>query len=162
MRDGASFYITHSDVEGFNFLSAIRASGWKFSQCVIWLKHAFVFGRKDYHSRHEPILYGWKEGAAHHAVEDRTQDTIWEYPRPSPTDNAHPTVKPIELVERSIRNSSNDGETVLDLFLGSGTTAIASERTGRACRGIEIDPRFVALTLERLSLMGLKPHLLAP
>jgi DNA modification methylase len=141
MRAGAGFYIAHADTQGLAFRMAVRKVGWKLSQCLIWVKDRFVLSRTDYHWKHEPILYGWKEGAAHHAVEDRTQDTIWEFARPGRSDE-HPTMKPIALVERAIRNSTRPGGVVLDLFGGSGTTLLAAARAGRVARLVEIDPRY--------------------
>ncbi|MGZ3423126.1 MAG: DNA methyltransferase [Polyangiales bacterium] len=141
MRPGACFYIAHADTEGYNFRGAVADVGWKLSQCLVWAKDQFVLGRGDYHWRHEPILYGWKDGAAHHAVKDRTQDTVWECKRPRKNDD-HPTMKPVALVERAIRNSTNKGDLVLDLFGGSGTTLIAAARCGRIARLVEIDPRY--------------------
>ncbi|MBI2388655.1 MAG: DNA modification methylase [Deltaproteobacteria bacterium] len=141
MRPGASFYIAHADTEGYNFRGAVHDVGWKLAQCLIWAKDQFVLGRGDYHWRHEPILYGWKEGAAHHAVVDRTQDTIWECKRPRRNDE-HPTMKPVALIERAIRNSTDKGALVLDPFAGSGSTLVAAARAGRVARLVEIDPRY--------------------
>jgi len=118
------------------------------SQIIIWLKNSFVFGRKDYHWRHEPILYGWKEGAAHYFIDDRTQDTIWEYDKPKCND-LHPTMKPIPLVARAINNSSRKGETVLDLFGGSGTTLIACEELKRKALVMELDEKYASVIIDR-------------
>ncbi len=141
MKPGAGFYIAHADSNGHHFREAVRTVGWKLSQCLIWVKDAFVMGRADYHWRHEPILYGWKDGAAHHAVKDRSQDTVWEIPRPRKND-VHPTMKPVPLIERALKNSSHRGERVLDLFGGSGSTLIAAARTGRIAYLVELDPRY--------------------
>jgi len=141
MRPGAAFYIAHADTNGHHFRRAVREVGWKLSQCLIWVKDAFVMGRADYHWRHEPILYGWKEGAAHHALKDRTQDTVWEFPRPRRNAD-HPTMKPVALIERAIRNSTHLGERVLDVFGGSGSTLIAAARAGRIAYLVELDPRY--------------------
>lgn len=148
MRSGACFYIAHADTEGYNFRGAVHDVGWKLAQCLVWVKDQFVLGRGDYHWRHEPILYGWKDGAAHHAVVDRTQDTVWECKRPRRNDD-HPTMKPIALVERAIRNSTNPGDIVLDPFGGSGTTLIAAARAGRVARLVEIDPRYCDVIRKR-------------
>ncbi len=117
-------------------------------QCLVWAKDVFVLGRQDYHWRHESILYGWNDGAAHYFVDDRTQDTVWEIPRPR-SSREHPTMKPVALVQRAIANSSHRGGLVLDLFGGSGTTLIASEVTERQARVIELDPRYVDVCVQR-------------
>lgn len=119
-----------------------------FRAAIMWVKQQFVFGRTDYHYRHEPIFYGWKEGAAHYFVDDRTQDSVWEIDRPS-TSKDHPTMKPVELVARAIRNSSKAGQIVLDVFGGSGTTLIACEQEGRHARLIELDPKYVDVIVRR-------------
>src|SRR5207247_1053120 len=108
-----------------NFRLAARGVGWHLSQNLIWVKDAFTLGRGDYHWRHEPMLYGWKEGAPHQTVEDRTQDTVWECPRPRRSIE-HPTMKPVALIERALRNSTRLGDAVLDPFGGSGSTLIAA------------------------------------
>ena len=133
-------------------------SGLQLRQALVWVKDRFVFGRQDYHWRHESILYGWKDGGAHYFVEDRTQDTVWEIKRPS-TSEFHPTMKPVELVARAVENSSQSGQIVYDPFLGSGTTLVACQQLGRIGRGCEISPAYVAVCLERLSDMGLTPEL---
>lgn len=117
-------------------------------QTLVWLKHVFVMGRSDYHYRHEPMFYGWKPGASHYFNGGRDQDSIWEIDRPMRS-REHPTMKPIELVARAIRNSSRPGDTVLDPFCGSGTTIIAAEKEGRCARAIEIDPFYCDVTLTR-------------
>jgi DNA modification methylase len=148
MKPGAIFYVAHADSEGFNFRGAVRDVGWRQVQCLIWVKDRFVMGRRDYHWRHEPILYGWKEGAGHLVLEDRTQDTVWEIPRPSRSEE-HPTMKPVELVERAVRNSSAVGGRVLDVFGGSGTTLVACERRERVAYLVEIDPVYCDVIVER-------------
>lgn len=112
-----------------------------FRRSLVWVKDQFVLGRGDYHYRHEPIFYGWVEGAAHYFVDDRTQDTILEYPRPRRSEE-HPTMKPVELVQKCIENSSKEGWIVADPFGGSGTTLIASAKSGRIARLIELDPGY--------------------
>jgi site-specific DNA-methyltransferase (adenine-specific) len=117
-------------------------------EMLIWAKDQFVFGRQDYHWRHEPIFYGWKEGAAHYFVDDRTQDTVWEIARPRKSEE-HPTMKPVELVARAIRNSSREGELILDPFGGSGTTLIAAHSEGRDAALVELDPGYVDVICRR-------------
>jgi len=139
MPAGAVFYVAHVDTDGLAFRAAIETVGWKLSSCLIWRKDSLVLGRRDYHWIHEPILYGWKPGASHHAVADRTQTTVWECDRPKRSEG-HPTMKPVPLVERALRNSSDTGDTVLDAFGGSGSTLIAAARTGRRALLVELDP----------------------
>ncbi len=128
-------------------------------QTLIWVKDQFVLGRSDYHYRHEPIFYGWLPGAAHHELPDRTQDTVWEIARPK-TSEAHPTMKPVELVERAINNSSDLGDIVLDPFGGSGTTLIACQSAGRSARLVELDPKYVDVVCKRYQqYTGQKPIL---
>ena len=138
---GASYYIFHADTEGFNFRGACRDVGLKIRECLIWVKNALVLGRCDYHFRHEPCLYGWKDGAAHNWYSDRCQTTVMEYHKPT-SNTGHPTSKPVEMLVYLIKNSSQRGEIVLDTFGGSGSTLIACEQTGRVCRTMELDPKY--------------------
>lgn len=147
-KPGGGIYVCHSDTEGLNFRNAFKDAGFKLASCLIWVKNALVLGRQDYHWRHEPILYGWKEGAAHYFIDDRTQDTIWEYNKPKKNEE-HPTMKPLELCGRAISNSSKVGEIVLDLFGGSGSTLIASDQLKRKARLMELDERFVDVIVRR-------------
>jgi len=129
-------------------------------QCIVWAKQNAVFGRQDYHWKHESILYGWKDGAAHYFCDDHTQSTVWEIDRPMRSDKEHPTQKPVELPEKAITNSSTPGDLIYDPFCGSGTTIAACERLGRRGRGIDKDPKYIAVTLERWSQMtGKTPEL---
>jgi DNA modification methylase len=147
-KPGGAIYVCHADTEGINFRTAFKNAGFKLAECLIWVKNALVIGRQDYHWRHEPILYGWKEGAAHYFIDDRTQDTIWEYNKPRKNEE-HPTMKPLELCGRAISNSSRVGEIVLDLFGGSGSTMIASDQLQRKARLMELDERFVDVIVKR-------------
>jgi DNA modification methylase len=147
-KPGGAIYVCHADTEGLNFRNAYKNAGFKLAECLIWVKNALVLGRQDYHWRHEPILYGWKEGAAHYFIDDRTQDTIWEYNKPKKNEE-HPTMKPLELCGRAISNSSRVGEIVLDLFGGSGSTLIASDQLQRKARLMELDERFVDVIVKR-------------
>lgn len=115
---------------------------------LIWVKDQFVMGRADYHYRHEVLFYGWKPGAAHHFVADRTQDTVWEVPRPKRSQE-HPTMKPVALIARAVRNSTRPGDLVLDPFAGSGTTLIACHQEDRTARLIELDPRYADVICRR-------------
>lgn len=147
-KKGGAIYVCHADTEGLNFRNAFKTAGFKLAECLIWVKNALVLGRQDYHWRHEPILYGWKEGAAHFFIDDRTQDTIWEYNKPKKNEE-HPTMKPLELVGRAIANSSRVGETVLDLFGGSGSTLIAADQLSRKANLMELDEKFVDVIVKR-------------
>ena len=131
LKDGGGIYVFHSDTEGLNFRRAFHAAGLKLSQCCIWVKQTMVMGRHDYHWQHEPVLYGWKPGAAHPWHADRKQTTVWKFDRPLRSTD-HPTMKPVALLEYPIRNSSLPGAVVLDVFGGSGSTLIACEKTTRA------------------------------
>ena len=113
--------------------TAFREAGGKWSTFVIWAKNTFTLGRSDYQRQYEPILYGWKQGADHYWCGDRDQGDVWFFDKPAKND-LHPTMKPVALVERAIRNSSKSRDIVLDPFGGSGTTLIAAERTGRRAR----------------------------
>ena len=148
MKQGAVFYIWHADSEGYNFRGACKDSGWKVRQCLIWKKQTLVMGRQDYHWKHEPCLYGWKEGAGHLWNTDRKQTTILEFDRPQRND-IHPTMKPVDLFEYQIGNNTKGQDIVLDLFLGSGTTIIGCENMGRNGYGLEYDPKYAQVIIQR-------------
>jgi site-specific DNA-methyltransferase (adenine-specific) len=148
MKPGAVFYIWHADSEGYNFRGAARDVSWHVRQCLIWNKNSLVMGRQDYHWKHEPCLYGWKEGAAHYWGSDRTQTTVLDFNKPS-RNGEHPTMKPVELFQYQLENSSKSKGVVLDLFGGSGTTAIACEKAGRHARLMELDPRYCDVIVKR-------------
>ena len=197
---GAGIYICHADPdaptsEGYNFRKAMLDAGWLMKQCIIWAKNALVMGRSDYQWKHEPILYGWKPGAAHTWKGGRKQTTVWEdqagvtvrdngdhqlisiqvgvdtlvlkttglevvfsggeenttvwrFDRPLRSAE-HPTMKPIGIPARAIKNSSHSGDIVLDLFGGSGSTLIAAEQTGRVCYTMELDPVYCDVIVKR-------------
>lgn len=148
MRPGSAFYIWYADVETYNFVGAARDVNWKLSQIIIWKKSALILGRKDYHFIHEPCLYGWKEGAAHAWYSDRKQTTVLEFNKPQ-RNGEHPTMKPVDLIQYQVENSSRAGDTVLDLFGGSGTTLIACEITGRKNCSMELDPKYCDVIVRR-------------
>jgi DNA modification methylase len=127
---------------------AFRKAGGKWSTFVIWAKNTFTLGRSDYQRQYEPILYGWKQGADHYWCGARDQGDVWYFDKPARND-LHPTMKPVALVERAIRNSSKSRDIVLDPFGGSGTTLIAAERTGRRARLIELDPKYADVPVQR-------------
>ncbi len=148
MKEGAVFYIWHADSEGYNFRGACHDIGWKVRQCLIWCKNTLVMGRQDYHWKHEPCLYGWKEGASHLWASDRRQTTVLEFDRPS-VSKEHPTMKPVGLFDYLIKNNTKKDDVVLDLFAGSGTTIIACEQNGRVAYSMELDPRYVDVIIAR-------------
>lgn len=141
-------YVAMSSSELDVLQSAFRAAGGKWSTFIIWAKNTFTLGRADYQRQYEPILYGWPEGAQRHWCGDRDQGDVWNIKKPQKND-LHPTMKPVELVERAIRNSSRPGNVVLDPFGGSGTTLIAAEKSGRVARLIELDPKYVDVIVRR-------------
>ncbi len=145
--DGA-IYCCMSTKEWGSVSQALAEAGGHWSDTIIWKKDRFVMGRADYQRQYEPCWYGWREGAKHDWCGDRDQGDVWEIARPSESE-LHPTTKPLALVERAINNSSKPGDVVLDLFLGSGTTLIAAERTGRGCYGMELDPHYASVILAR-------------
>jgi DNA modification methylase len=145
--DGA-VYIAMSSSELDTLQSAFRAAGGRWSTFIIWAKNTFTLGRADYQRQYEPILYGWRDGATRHWCGDRDQGDVWQIKKPHKND-LHPTMKPVELVERALRNSSRPGDTVLDCFGGSGTTLIAAEKTGRRARLMELDPKYVDVIVRR-------------
>ena len=146
--EGCPIYVWHADSEGANFRSSLKDAGWKLAQCLIWVKNSLVMGRQDYHWKHEPCLYGWKEGAAHNWYSDRKQTTVLEFDRPN-RNAEHPTMKPIELFSYQIKNSSKQRDIVGDSFSGSGTTLIACEQTWRQARVIELDPKYCDVNVTR-------------
>ncbi|MGD0290699.1 MAG: DNA methyltransferase [Candidatus Binataceae bacterium] len=141
------------------FVQALTAAGFTFRAQLAWVKQQFVIGMADYHHRFEPILYGWLPDGAHYFIEDRRQDDVFEIDKPHVND-LHPTTKPVELIARMVRNSSREGELVYDPFCGSGSTLLAAHQLERIGYGVEIDPGYLAVTLERFSMLGLKPELM--
>ena len=178
LKPGGAFYIWYGDSADVAFRTGCKNNGLMIKQCLIWVKNTFNLGRQDYQWRHEPCLYGWKEGEGHYFIYDRTQDTVKEdkpidfdelskeeavtmlkkayaklstvqYENKPQTNDLHPTMKPIALIGRLIANSSKKGETVLDLFGGSGSTLIACEQLHRKCYMMEYDPQYADVIIER-------------
>ena len=177
---GGAWYVWHADSQGHVFRQAFKDSGLLLKQCLIWVKNALVMGRQDYHWKHEPCLYGWKEGAVHYFTNDRTKTTVIEddinlnkltkeemkkmlneilsdktkstiIHINKPHRNAeHPTMKPILLFAPLIENSSKVGEIIVDGFLGSGTTMVASHQLKRKCYGLELDPKYCQVIIDRM------------
>ena len=158
-KEGASIYVFHADTEGLNFRKAFKDAGYKLAECLIWKKDCFVMGRQDYQWQHEPILYGWKEGAAHYFINDRTQSTILEFDRQKQS-TLHPTMKPIDLIAKLIKNSSKENDIILDLFGGSGSTIIAAEQLNRNCYTMELDPKYCDVIVKRWETLTNKEAIL--
>lgn len=180
LNKGAALYVWHADSEGSSFRRSFKAAGWTLRQCLIWVKNGFVLGRQDYQWKHEPCLYGWKDGAAHYFCDLRNETTVIEdnpqewnkmnkaeliallkeiysdkvetsiIREDKPARNAeHPTMKPVKLLARLIRNSTRKGAVVLDTFGGSGSTLIACEQLNRKCLMMELDPHYCDVILAR-------------
>lgn len=180
LKEGGAFYVWYASRNHIPFEVALKEHGLTVRQQLIWNKSSFVFGRQDYHWKHEPCLYGWKEGASHYFIDDRTQSTVIEdknidlkklkkeellkllediySDKVSTTvidedkvvvNSLHPTMKPIKLIARLIKNSSRPKELVLDLFGGSGSTLIACEQIDRRCNMMEYDPKYASVIIDR-------------
>lgn len=148
MKGGAVFYIWHADLEGYNFRGAAKDAGWTVRQCLIWKKSSLVMGSQDYHWKHEPCLYGWKDGAGHLWASDRKQTTVLEFDKPQ-RNGEHPTMKPVALFEYQLLNNTKADDVVLDSFGGSGTTMIAAEKNNRRSRLMELDPKYCDVIIRR-------------
>ena len=148
LKPGGGFYVWHADLHGLPVRLACADAGLQVRQCLVWAKSAFTLGRQDYHWRHEPCLYGWRDGAAHECLGDRAQSTVLEFDRPA-RNGEHPTMKPVALFESLVRNSCPEGGTVLDPFAGSGTALVAAEATGRRAALLELDPRYCDVIVRR-------------
>lgn len=179
LKPGGAFYIWHADSEGLNFRAAVKETGWLLKQNIIWVKNSIVLGRQDYQWKHEPCLYGWKDGASHYFVDNRSLATVIEEDEDnlkemtkgeliayiktmqegSPTsvfyedkpvrNDIHPTMKPLKLIARCVLNNSKKGERVLDSFNGGGSTLMVCEKTERIYYGMELDPLYVERTIKR-------------
>lgn len=146
---GGAWYIWHADSEGANFRYAMANAGIMVKQCLIWVKSSMVMGRQDYQWKHEPCLYGWKDGAAHVWYSDRKQTTILNFDRPN-RNAEHPTMKPIPLFAYQIGNSSKQGDIVADAFGGSGTTMVACHQMKRKAFLVEYDPKYCQVIVDRM------------
>ena len=179
LKPGGAFYIWHADSEGLNFRAAVKETGWLLKQSIIWCKNAIVLGRQDYQWKHEPCLYGWKDGASHYFVDNRSLATVIEEDEEnlkemtkselisyiktmqdtSPTtvfyedkpvrNDIHPTMKPLKLIARCVLNSSKKGDKILDSFNGGGSTLMVCERSERIGYAMELDPVYVERTIKR-------------
>jgi DNA modification methylase len=159
-KPGAPAYVVMSAQEWPVVDAALRDAGFHWSSTLIWVKDQLVLSRKDYHTRYEPIWYGWNAaGPRLVRLEDRKQDDVWEFARPKVSE-LHPTTKPVGLVRRALENSTLPKGVVLDLFGGSGSTLVACEQVGRQARLMELDPRFAAVILQRfVDATGVQPEL---
>lgn len=148
MKPGAVFYVWHAILKTYAFESACHTVGWEVRQVLIWVKNSMVLGRQDYQWKHEPCLYGWKDGAGHLWASDRKQTTVLEFDRPT-KNTEHPTMKPVALFDYQMKNNTKGGDAVLDLFAGSGTTLMAAEQNGRIAYCMEYDPKYVDVIIDR-------------
>lgn len=148
LKPGCAFYVWFAQTQAENFLAAADKAGMTIRQTLIWAKSTFSLGRQDYQWKHEPCLYGWKDGDSHRWFSDRKQTTVLEFEKPA-RNAEHPTMKPVPLMAYEIRNSSRVGDTVLDSFGGSGSTLMACEQTGRKCVTMELDPHYCDVILKR-------------
>lgn len=148
MKLGSSFYVWYASSEVVNFHTALEEAGFLVKQELIWNKNSMVLSRQDYHWKHEPCLYGWASGGSHSWYSDRKQTTILNFDRPT-VNKEHPTMKPVALFDYQIKNSSKQGDCILDLFGGSGTTLIACEQNEREAYLMELDPRYVDVIIAR-------------
>lgn len=149
-KPGAAWYVWHAPSEIVNFAKAFQDAGILLKQQLIWVKNTLVMGRQDYQWKHEPCLYGWKEGGAHNWYNDRKQTTVLEYNKPN-RNSEHPTMKPVELISYQINNSSKKNQIVADAFLGSGTTMVACNQLQRICYGVEYDPKYCQVIIDRMA-----------
>jgi DNA modification methylase len=150
MNDGSPIYVAHSELERANFILAFVDAGFKYSSIIVWVKNNSTFSmNKDYKWKHEPIIYGWKQGKERTWKGDNKQDTVWNIDRPSRSEE-HPTMKPIELCEKAIKNSSNESSLIFEPFTGSGSTMVASHQLKRKCYGMELDPKYCQVIIDRM------------
>lgn len=148
LKEGGAFYVWFASREHINFETALNMNNLKVREELIWVKNSMTLGRQDYQWRHEPCLYGWKEGASHYWGSDRSQTTILEFNKPNRND-IHPTMKPVDLFAYQIKNSSKQGDLILDLFGGSGTALIACEQIGRKANIMEFDEKYATAIIDR-------------
>jgi DNA modification methylase len=148
LHPGGAFYLWHADVTALPVRLACADAGLAIRQGLVWVKSVLVPGRQDYQWKHEPVLYGWADGAAHTWLSDRAQTTVLEFDKPA-RNTDHPTSKPVDLFAYLIGNSCKPGGVVLDVFAGSGTALIAAEQTGRTAALVELDPRYCDVVVER-------------
>jgi len=149
LKKGGAIYVWHASSETHNFIQQFLDAGFLFKSYIVWNKNNSTFGRSDYHWKHEPCIYGWLDGASHKWSGDRKQTTVWDIDRPSKSEE-HPTMKPIALCSKPIENSSDVNDIVLDVFLGSGSTMVAAHQLKRKCYGMELDPKYCQVIVDRM------------
>lgn len=149
VKQGGAIYVWHAPTETHNFIQQFLNAGFLFKSYIVWNKNNSTFGRSDYHWKHEPCIYGWLDGASHNWYGDRKQTSVWDIDRPSRSDE-HPTMKPIALCKIPLENSSKKGDIVLDVFLGSGSTMVAAHQLKRKCYGMELDPKYCQVIVDRM------------
>jgi DNA modification methylase len=149
LKKGGAIYVWHASTETHNFIQQFLNAGFLFKSYIVWNKNNSTFGRSDYHWKHEPCIYGWLDGASHTWHGDRKQTTVWDIDRPSRSEE-HPTMKPIPLCSKPLENSSKQGDVILDVFLGSGSTMVASHQLKRKCYGMELDPKYCQVIIDRM------------
>ena len=149
LKKGGAIYVWHASSETHNFIQQFLNAGFLFKSYIVWNKNNSTFGRSDYHWKHEPCIYGWLDGASHKWHGDRKQTTVWDIDRPSRSEE-HPTMKPIPLCCKPLENSSKQGDIVLDVFLGSGSTMVAAHQLKRKCYGMELDPKYCQVIIYRM------------
>ena len=149
LKKGCAIYVWHASTETHNFIQQFLNAGFLFKSYIVWNKNNSTFGRSDYHWKHEPCIYGWLDGASHTWHGDRKQTTVWDIDRPSRSEE-HPTMKPIPLCSKPLENSSKQGDVILDVFLGSGSTMVASHQLKRKCYGMELDPKYCQVIIDRM------------
>ena len=149
-KKGCPTYVVMSAQEWGNLMLALHENGYHWSSTIIWNKSHLVMSRKDYHTKYEPIWYGWLDGAPRLCpVEDRKQSDVWDVDRPTKSE-LHPTTKPIELINIALKNSSHAGNLIMELFTGSGSTMVASHQLKRKCYGMELDPKYCQVIIDRM------------
>ena len=152
-KKGCPTYVVMSAQEWGNLMLSLYENGYHWSSTIIWNKSHLVMSRKDYHTKYEPIWYGWLDGAPRLCpVEDRKQSDVWDVDRPTKSE-LHPTTKPIELISIALKNSSRSEDLILDLFLGSGSTMVAAHQLNRKCYGMELDPKYCQVIVDRMKTL---------
>lgn len=149
VKKGGAIYVWHASSETHNFIQQFLNAGFLFKSYIVWNKNNSTFGRSDYHWKHEPCIYGWLDGGSHKWYGDRKQTTVWDMDRPSRSEE-HPTMKPIHLCTKPIENSSKVGDVIIDTFLGSGSTMVAAHQLNRKCYGMELDPKYCQVIIDRM------------